>query len=183
MKLTEFWVKWKFKLIAGVAILAALAIAIFAAHHIGYNKGKHISTEVIQKYESDKNGLQAQLNIARGKIDTRVVTEFKDRIIYRDRIQYENRDVIRTVVVTRPADQTLSKGWIYAHNQSALGQSIDPALAANAAASGISDPKVLETINDNYGICRGNAIQLEALQKWAKETYEATQNARKTTNR
>ena len=177
INLAAFWAKWKFKLIAGVAVVAALAIAIFAAYQIGRTKERGICTTKQQEYIAERNRLQADLNAARGKIDTRIVTEYKDRIIYQDRIVYQNREVIRNVVVPRPGNQTLSDGWIYAHDQSAQGQLIDPSLAADADPSGISDPEVLEVINDNYGICKNNALQLEALQKWAQESWEATQNA------
>ena len=181
------WATWKYKILAGVAILVALAIAVYAAHSIGktkgYNEGKNISTEVINRYETEKRILQQQLTTAQGRINTRVVVEYKDRIVYQDRIVTQNRDIIRTVVKDRPVNQTVSKGWIATHNAATEGRVVNPQDAANSEPSGVSDPEVLERINDNYGIAQRNATQLEQLQKWVEETWEAINAANKSSNR
>lgn len=167
-----WWATWKIKIIAGVAILAALAIAIFAAHTIGYNKGKNISKVEIASYEGKVKKLEAELTKRQTTTDIKYVTKYITDTQYIDRIVYQNRDVIRTEVVSRPVQYTVTQGFLYAHNQSALGLPIDPVLARNATPSQLDDPSLLIGIAENYGICRTNKANLEALQKWAKETHE-----------
>lgn len=167
-----WWAKWKLRLIAGVAILVALAIAVFAAHHIGYTKGKNLSKVEVERYQTEKAQLQTRLIQAQSKVNEVVITEYKDRIIYQDRVVYKNRDVIREVIVNRPGQQTVSEGFIYAHNQAALGRPIDPEQASNPEPSGVTDSEVLETVSDNYDIGQRAIIKLESLQRWVRDTWE-----------
>ncbi len=172
-KLGTFWATWKLKIIAGVAILAALAIAIYAAHNVGYTKGKNISESVIATYEIKLAELKSDAIMAQAKVDTVVVTQYKDRLLYQDRIVTKNRDIIVTKIVDRPIEQSVTKGWIYAHNQSALGFAIDPNKAADDSVSLINDSTILDVVAQNYAIDQRNVAKLESLQKWVKDTADA----------
>jgi hypothetical protein len=163
---------WKAKLGIGLGILIALAIALFATYSIGLNKGKNISQVEITKYEGKIQTLEGQLAKAQARVTTEVVTKYVRDVAYQDRIVYVNRDIIKTVIENRPFEQTVSKGYIYAHNQSALGKPIDATLANNDNASGIQDGVVLDTVAGNYGICRVNMTQLKALQEWTQRVYD-----------
>ncbi len=180
MKLTKlgtFWATWKTKLGIGLAILVALGIALFAAYKIGYSKGENISAVEISKFQKEKAELQTKVVQAQAKVDTRVVTQYVTKIAYQDKIVYRNRDIIRTVIKDRPLHETVSNGWVYAHNQSVLGLEIDPIKAEDPLASGFLDSVILERVTDNYAIGNKAITQLEALQQWITESWKAKNEA------
>lgn len=153
--------------IIGLA-LAILLVVIGSTAYVSYQKGLNVSKVEIQKYETKSQQLQAKLNKAQGKVDVQVVTQYKDRVQYVDRVVYQTRDVIRTSVVPQ---FKLSKGWIYAYNQSVQGLAVDPTLAADSSAASVSDVDALaDTIAPNNGVCLANKAQLDSLQQWVRET-------------
>lgn len=159
--------KYKVQLIMAGAALAVLAIAFGATYNIAYNKGLNVSEVEITRYEGQVNDLRGQLTAAQGKVTTVIQTEYLDRVVERERIVYRNRDVIVNQV---PEQYILSQGWVYAHDQSALGRPIEPEIAANAFPSGITDKEAVSLVADNYGnVCRANADQLTSLQNWIRE--------------
>lgn len=162
----------KAKAIIGLVTLIALAIALVAAFQVGYGKGKNISAVQITKYEGNIKALEGKLETANAKTTIKTVTEYVTKTAYQDKIVYKNRDIIHTVIKDRPLDQTVSKGYIYAHNQSALGLPIDFDLASDIHPSGVQDKVVLDVTASNYAKANQWKSQLEALQKWTKETYE-----------
>lgn len=167
---------WKAKLGVGLALLVALGIALASAYFVGYGKGKNISAVEISKYETKVATLNGRLIEAQSRVTTKVVTEYVTRIAYQDKILYQNRDVIRTIVAPRADGATLTNGWIYAHNQLAGNNLIsDFNLAGDDTPSGITDNSVLDTIASNYAISYRNSTRLEALQKWVDETYKASE--------
>jgi hypothetical protein len=166
-----------FALFKGVSLGAKLGIVLgivllFAATwYIGYTKGSNISKVEIAKYEGRVNKLNADLATAHGKVDVRVVTEYKDRVNTIDHTVYQTRDVIRTKVVPQ---FNFSKGWVYAYNQSVLGLPVDPTLASDASPSPTSDlVALLDTLVPNNGICLANSAQLAALQQTILEREAA----------
>ncbi len=160
----------KYKIIAGVAVAAALAFAGGALYQIGLNKGKTESKIAILEYEKKSADLQKRLDEAAGKVTTKIVTEYVDRVVTRERIVYRNNDIIVEVV---PETFNLTKGWIYAYNQTLLGKEIDPKIALNPEESKVTDRQGLTVIANNNAICVANADQLSALQAWIKGTEEA----------
>ena len=166
-----------FAALKGISIGAKLGIAIgvlllFAVvGYIGYTKGINVSKVEIAKYESKIQGLNAQVAAANAKVDVRVVTQYKDKVRTIDRVVYETRDIIRT----RVAEQfTLSKGWVYAYNQSIQGLVINPELAGDKTPSTTTELKALaDTIAPNNGVYLANKAQLEALQQAIKEREAA----------
>ena len=173
-KLGTFWLKWKAKIIAGVAILAALAIAIFAAHQIGYTKGENLSKVAIERYQKEKETLNKQLAEEQAKVDVRTVTEYVTQREVQTKVEYRNRDIIRNIP-TQPGEKNLSEGWVYAYNQSVVGAEIDFDLANVTRESKIPSVKALDTIAENNAISNRNSAKLEALQSWIKES-EKTRN-------
>lgn len=165
----------KAKLGIGLALLIAFAIALASAYFIGKNKGENISEVEITKYEGQVATLQGQLRAAQAKVTTRVVTEYVTKVAYQDRIVYRNNDIIRTVVRDRPVEQTISKGAIYAHNQAAKLEAIDPTLAGDSTPSGVQDSELTATVSDNYGTYHNVKEQLKSLQKWVTDTLKASQ--------
>lgn len=165
--------KFKMQLIAGAAVLVALVIAVGAAHQIGYNKGLNVSEVEINRYKGAVAILAERLVKEQGKVTTKIQTEYLDRVVERQRIVYVNRDVIVDRV---PEQFVLSQGWVYAHDQAALGREIDPDIAANAFPSDFSDRTVLQLVADNYGkVCLANADQLESLQTWIRGQQKANE--------
>lgn len=167
--MSNFWATWKLRIMAGAAIIAALAIAIWAAHLIGYTKGKNISRVEIERYEKEVANKQVQVVTKIVKGDDRIVTKYIETVRYQDRIVYQNSDIIKTVVVDRPVDQSVSNGWVYAHNQSVATQPIDPTLAADAKPSGIPDSQILLGVTDNYAKANQCAAQLLSLQELIRQ--------------
>lgn len=164
----------KAKLITGAAVLAALVIAIGASYHMGYTKGEAQADFQIASYKADVQKLRADLLSAQGTVTERIVTEYVPQVIERTRIVTRNQEVIKEVV---PAQWTLSKGWIYAYNQTVLGEPIDPDLAMNEEPSGIYDSTALDVIGQNNAIANENIAQQTALQQWIREQEEVANNA------
>lgn len=159
------------KLGIAFGIVALFAAIIGSTAYVSYNKGLNVSKVEIAKYEGKIQKLNSELKTAQGKVDVRVVTEYKDRVSYVDRVVYQTRDVIRDNV---PEQFTLSKGWVYAYNQSIAGLPVDPVLAADKTPSSISEMRALaDTIAPNNGVYLANKAQLDSLQKWIKDTEAA----------
>lgn len=157
---------WKGKL-GILAALLAIAGAFYATYNQAYKAGVGVAATQLTEYKNKSLALSKKLAEAQTKVDTRVVTEYKDRISYVDRVVYKNRTIIDSVV---PEQFKLSNGWIYAYNQSAIGAEIDPTKASDAYMSNVSDKAALSAIAGNNGICLSNQAQLDALQKWILET-------------
>jgi hypothetical protein len=164
----------KTKIIAGIGSMLLVLGIVTGAWIIGYNKGANISKVEISKYEKDLAVLSRKLAEKQTEIDVQVVTKFKDRVQFVDKIVYKNVEIIRNSVVEQ---FILSKGWVYAYNQSVLGLPIDAEKAANAEPSTTSELEALAaTIVPNNGICLTNKEKLDALQQWIIETEKANAN-------
>lgn len=159
---------WQVKLGISIGLLAILAALIGSTAYVSYQKGLNVSKVEIQAYQTKVKDLNTKLATAQGKVDVKVVTEYKDRVAYVNRVVYKTRDVIRDSV---PEQFTLSRGWIYAYNQSVRGLELDPALASDKTPSTVSEMRALaDTIAPNNGICLANKAQLDSLQQWVTET-------------
>ena len=168
-----------FKIIGALAAIAALLGACIYIYQQGKNHGIDIANANIARYEQQVSDLNAELAKKEILVRERVITEYHTKEIVRTQVEYKNRDIIKTIV---PEQFNLSKGWIYAHNQSALGLNIDQILAADPHPSGISDRTALLTVTENYNLSNGTADRLEALQKYIREVGIPITNDPKTTN-
>lgn len=159
-------VSMKAKLIgAGIGLLLLVAGLIFI-YQQGKNHGISKGNEVILDYQNKVKDLNAELLKKEILVRERVITNYHTREIVRTKIEYVNRDIIRNVV---PEQFKLSKGWIYAHDQSALGKTIDPVLAADSNPSNTSDRAALSAVAENYNLANRTADQLEALQTYIRD--------------
>ena len=156
---------------AKAGILIAVVAVLLAVSAISYNKGLSVSALEVEKYKGASLVLAKRLNKAQGEVAVRVVTEYKDRVQVVRETEYKNRDVIRTRVV---GSNLLTKGWVHAYNSSILGLPIDPTLAADATPASVSELEALAgTIAPNNAVALENRAQLDALQKWIRETEAA----------
>jgi hypothetical protein len=173
-------ISMKTKLIGGglLALLVAglLAFAFLRVYNAGVSQANHKVTQYEQKIDKLNTELAKKEVIVR----ERIFNHYYTKQIVRTKVEYKNRDVIRTVV---PEQFKLSEGWIHAHDQSAKGEEIDPILAANSAPSEVSDRSALIAVTDNYNIANRNADQMEALQKYIRDMGFTITNDPKATNR
>jgi hypothetical protein len=149
----------------GVLVLIVAGLLAFAAIRI-YNAGIGQANLKIAQYEQKVTDLNLQLKNKEIQVRERVITEYHTKEIIRTQVEYKNRDIIKTVV---PEQFKLSYGWIYAHDQSALGLEINPALASNPAPSNVSDRAALNVVAENYNLSNRTADQLEALQSYIRQ--------------
>jgi len=163
---------WKAKAGVFAAILAILLVLGGTISYVSYQKGLNVSRVEIGKYESNVNRILAAAQKIQRQVDVRVVTQYKDRVNTIDRIVYKTRTVVETTV---PEQFNLSRGWIYAYNQSVQGLELDPAKASDKTASTVSEMRALAaTIVPNNGICLINKAQLDSLQTWVRDTEKAS---------
>lgn len=160
-------VPFKIKLLIGVLFLAFIGAVAFGSMQVGLTKGRAESKVAIAQYETKLSDLRAKISEKQTVTDTKIVTKYITDVKEVEKIIYRNRDVIKTVV---PEKYYLTKGWLYAYNQSVRGLPIDAVLAANDEDSGIIDSVGLETINDNNGKCIAREAQITGLQDWINET-------------
>lgn len=168
------------KLIGGGVILLILAVLFAIIVYKAYDAGVSKADTEISQYQKKIEELNRKQREKEIIVRERIITQYHTREIVRTKVEYKNRDVIRTVV---PEQFKLSKGWIYAHDQSATGQEIDPALASDPTPSEVSDNVALLTITDNYNIANRNADRLEALQNYIREVGIPITNDPQNTNR
>jgi hypothetical protein len=171
-KVGSFFASIKWWLIGGLGALAVLSVGTIIVYNKGYGNGEATGKAAIARYELQVRKLGDEVKLAQSKVTESVLVQYRDRIIEHEKIVYVNRDVIVNNV---PEQHVLSKGWVYAHNQSALGRAIDPALAANTDPAMVTDRDALGTVDSNYAQCIANADRLDALQQWNRE-IEATSN-------
>ena len=158
---------WQAKLGIAIGLLALFASVYF----IGYTKGENISKVAISQYETKVQKLNGELATAQGKVDVQIVTKYVDKISYIDRVAYKTKTVVEKSV---PEQFNLSKGWIYAYNQSVLGLDVDPSLASDPTPSSVSEMRALaDTIIPNNSKYHTTTAKLEALQSWIEETEKA----------
>ena len=158
---------WQLKL----GILMGLLVILASIYYIGYTKGINVSKVAIAQYETKVQKLNSKLASTQGKVDVQIITKYKDRISYIDKIQTKTITIVKSSV---PEQFRLSKGWIYSYNQSVLGLEIDPILASDSNASSISEMKALaDTIIPNNGKYLSTAAKLEVLQNWIIETEKS----------
>jgi hypothetical protein len=154
------------KIIALMVALAAVIGACVYIYHQGKSAGIDIANTKIARYEKKIEDLNIELAKKEIIVREKVITEYHTREIVRTQVEYKNRDIIHTVV---PEQYRLSKGWVYAHDQSALGLEINPSLAADPTPSNISDRNALNTVTENYNNTNRMADQLEALEKYIRD--------------
>ena len=146
-------------------ILAAVFI-VLGALAFGYYKGLRQGRHELELYKAQAiaqyQKLQTAYEKAKNDVNTKIVTEYVDRIIYVTKWRTKNVEIIKEV----PSNCELSAGWVHVHDSSASGTDADSTAAADGTSSGIKDTDALETVVDNYGACAANTEKLKAWQKW-----------------
>lgn len=147
----------KLKLVGILAAALVLTNAInwFVTSKIYYAKGVNVSKVAIAEYEKKVVELQHKVDVATNTVKEKVVTIYKDRVQYVDRVVTKNGQTI-VKYVSVPTDVNgqevmVPAGWVYAHNQAALGKEIDPTKAADATPTKVSFRTALAIIAENYG--------------------------------
>ncbi len=81
--------------------------------------------------------------------------------------QVITKEIVRYVEVTPAADRcTLPGAWRVRHDAAATGEPAEPARLAHGAADPVEDAAALETVGDNYAICRHAIEQVKGWQDW-----------------
>ena len=149
-------------------ILGAVLI-VMGAFVFGYMKGLRVGEDKIKLFQAEAKAkyekMQHELEVAKNTVNTKIVTEYVDKIIYITKWRTKNVEIIKEV----PSNCELSNGWVHVHDASASSTDANRTAAADGASSGIKDTEALETVVDNYGTCAANAEKLTALQNWVKE--------------
>jgi len=65
-----------------------------------------------------------------------------------------------------PAQHTLSNGWVYLHNQAALGLDADDNKVKDPSSSGVMDNEALSTVVENYTSCHEKDTQIASLRDY-----------------
>jgi len=159
---------WKLKLGWIAAILLVIGVAGGSMYYVAYNKGLNKSELIVAQYEKRLSELREQVIAAQAQVDVKIRRDYTDRVQFVDRVVEKTTEV---VVERVPEQFTLSKGWIYAYNQSIRGLELDPSLASDNTPSSVSEMRALAgTIAPNNGVCLANTAQLNSLQQWIRET-------------
>lgn len=158
-------------------ILAAVLVFITYTFFV-WHKGYHYRDVLAENEKAKEVAAAFERGKKSVKITERVVTQYVDRVVkvkeeairYVDRVQYVVKDSDN---FTLPAgvvglyDGSLQAGLSFGP----IGPAEVPAEAADGG--GVQGPEVeadfrtlLEVTAYNNGICKANAIQLEALQSW-----------------
>lgn len=151
---------------AKIGILIAFLAALAGLYYVGYNKGLNVSEVAIAQYETKVSKLNEKLATKGGEVRVETVTKYLKGETVAGQTVYRTRTVVQTVV---PEQYTLSKGWVYAYNQSVLGAETDPVLAGDATPSDVTDKQALEVITDNNAISLANARQLDSLTGYLED--------------
>lgn len=166
------------------ALVLTNAINWFVTSKIYYAKGENVSKLVIKDYE--KKLLELGIKVKDGVItvERQVVTQYRDRIKYIDRIVTKNGEtIVKYVPVPRDSNGQEIKvpaGWVYAHNQAAEGKEIDPAKAADATPTTVSYNVALQLIAENYAAYHRLAAQLKGWQDYYKGLQQVYENYKNT---
>jgi hypothetical protein len=162
----------KLKLVGllAAALVLTNAINFFVTKTVYYNKGVNVSKVAIATYETEVAKLQHKVDVASGIVKDKVITVYKDRVQYVDRVVTKNgQTIIR--YVAQPVDVNgqpvqIPAGWAYAHNQAALGLEIDPTKAQDMTPTTVTFSQALVIISENYGTYQKLVAQVKGWQTY-----------------
>ena len=166
---------WTFlKSIPLTYVLAGIvAVGVF---YLGYHLGSEHSTKVITQYKDRIVKVADQIAAGQTKIETKIVTQYKDRVVYVTKVADQNKETAQTIV---PDQEEVSNGWVATHDAAAQNQIVDKDKAKDPTPSGVKSTDALGIVSENYGICETNKEQLESLQNWITETQANIEKANK----
>lgn len=139
----------------------------------GFMQGSAKARAEIARYErriAEQNAEIAEQNTILSNV---VTAEFVDKLNIIKDTEYVYIEIASDVV---PSQYNLSNGWVYTHDAAATARIPDPTRSADATPSTFRDNQALRTVVRNYSTCQATAAQLEALQKWVRETRAQLEN-------
>lgn len=161
------------KIFVGAMFIAGLLGGVF---YKGYQRG-HAKAELelaqfkaqVQKKELDISKQQVAINSATADKAAAKIDTIKVRAVHyvHDTAEVPGPTVFvhdTTVRVELPI------GWVSLHNASASNSLPDTASLTDATPSGITPNTALGYIVENYATCHENAVRLDALQEWVRQT-------------
>lgn len=153
--------------------LFAIIFIVLGAAGWGYMKGSAHAEIELANYQAKAEKQISDLKTENARISDNVVTEYVDRT---DTIR-EKEVIYRDVSSKMEPQFDLSNGWVHLHDTAAKLANPDMALASDKSPSGVMDNAALAVVISNYAICRQNAEQLTALQKWYNDNKAAIEAA------
>jgi len=164
-----------FSLIPLPVKILAITIGFAGAAFYGYTRGAAHAEVELANYRAKSEKQIANLTIENAKLSNNVVTEYVDRT----NTIVEKQIIYRDSAAKMEPQHNMSNGWVHLHDVAA--KLVDPnmQMAADSSPSGVMDNSALAVVMSNYSICRQNAEQLQALQKWIRETQVAVENSNK----
>jgi len=162
-------IPWPYRLLA----LAVLGVALVG---FGWIKGaSHVQAQwdaVVQQQTVQVAAVRER----QAQATVKVVTQYVDRVrIVREKGETIIKEVPVYVPVQADAACTINHGFVRLHDAAAAGELPEPARDADAASAGIALSAVAGTLTANYQTCHENAVQLRALQEWARGATPAEQ--------
>lgn len=157
------------KLLLGLGSILLLAVAFYGYGEYRYGKGHDagllVAENQVLDYQNRLMGIQLQLSTLQQGSDKVIVEKYFTNTNTIREVAVANSGVIGENVKPR---FTLTKGWIYAHNQAAAGKTIDPTPASDATEADVHDVTALLIVANNYSKCLANNEMLERLQEWIR---------------
>jgi hypothetical protein len=158
-----------------LAAKIALGIALIGGAYLyGLHNGNLQSEVAIANFQKTKAAESNELNAIEIPTVYKIITQFTTKVVHIKDVGVNNDQVIQNFVSDHGP---LSVGWVYAYNTSITGQSIDPTIAANGAASGLTAAQALSGINDNNSICLQYKEQIIGLQSYINGYNDAVKKA------
>lgn len=147
---------------AYVVAAFVFVLAVTGAFGYGYHeRGKQADAEISAlKANADKAVAQAREQAA--KVETKVVVEYRDRVV---KIREVPPEVEHDVQIIRATDCKLPAAFVRVYDASASGE--DQSSAGVDDASEIPCADALEIARENNLRAAENAAKLKALQDWA----------------
>ena len=155
-------------------IMIAVALLV-GSYTTGYVKGKNTAKEIIEKFKLEYEQTILEIQKNQIKVDTKVVTRYKDRVVYVEKNNEQTQDLIKNI----GGDVILSNGWVYSHDSSARGNVPDSTQGTDGTPSGVKANEALGVVADNYTQYEKVRKQLIELQDWVTETQKNVEASNK----
>ena len=155
-------------------IMIAVTLLV-GSYTTGYVKGKNTAKEIIEKFKLEYEQTILEIQKNQIKVDTKVVTRYKDRVVYVEKNNEQTQDLIKNI----GGDVVLSNGWVYSHDSSARGNVPDSTQGTDGTPSGVKANEALGVVADNYTQYEKVRKQLIELQDWVTETQKNVEASNK----
>ena len=149
-----------YRWLIGIVILTGLILGgFFYGRYVGSLESK----VAIAQYESKRSQLGENLEELHVHTVEKIVTEYVTKEVHIHDVGVDNHEII---IAKIPDHFFLSNGWVYAHDTSAAGETVESTAAANDTPSTFEASEALAGISDNYTTCNETRTTLISLQDW-----------------